>query len=68
MVTNETHHFFETNTDSVDSVATVWEANKATCRGWLISFTTNQETERANKLTEYTNKLSALEIVQTQPN
>ena len=61
MIINETNHFFDTNTDSVDSFATVWEAYKATCRGWLISFATNQKKERANKFKEYTNKLSALE-------
>ncbi len=61
MITTETQHFFETNTDSVDSFATVWEAYKTTCRGWFISFATNQKKERAKKFSGYTNKLSALE-------
>ena len=60
-INNETQHFFDTNSESVKSFATVWEAYKATCRGWLISFATNQKRIRTKKLNEYTKKLSDLE-------
>ncbi|KAF3858942.1 hypothetical protein F7725_012143 [Dissostichus mawsoni] len=38
--------FFEINLNSVPSVATVWEAFKATCRGWLISFSSAENKKR----------------------
>ncbi len=30
--------FILINVDSVSSIQTVWEACKATCRGWIISY------------------------------
>lgn len=40
----------DTNSESVESFATTWEAYKVTCRGWLISFASNQKKIRAKKL------------------
>lgn len=61
MINTESQHFFDLNSESVKSFTTVCEAYKATCRGWLISFATNQKKMRAKKLNGYTKKLSELE-------
>lgn len=34
----KTQNLFDVNIESLKSFATVWEAYKARCRGWLINF------------------------------
>ncbi len=59
MINTETQNFFDMNSESVNSFATVWEA--FTCRGWLISFATNQKKMRVRKLDSLTKKPSESE-------
>ncbi len=61
LINKETKKFFDTNSDSVESFATTWEAYKATCRGWLINYASNQKKIREKKLTKSTKNLSELE-------
>ncbi|KAF3836210.1 hypothetical protein F7725_028768 [Dissostichus mawsoni] len=53
--------FFEINLNSVPSVATVWEAFKATCRGWLISFSSAENKKRRERKSQLNFKLKTLE-------
>lgn len=41
--------FVELNRSSVTLVATIWEAFKATCTGWIIRFSSAEENERAQR-------------------
>ncbi|KAF3847106.1 hypothetical protein F7725_020134 [Dissostichus mawsoni] len=49
------------NLNSVPSVATVWEAFKATCRGWLISFSSAENKKRREVKSQLNFKLKTLE-------
>ena len=53
--------FFEVNLNSVLRVATVWEAFKATCRGWLISFASGVKKEHEGAKSQLNRKLKSLE-------
>lgn len=49
------------NLDSVLSVATVWEAFKATCRGWFISFSSAEKRRHHELKSQLNIKLKDLE-------
>lgn len=54
--------FFETNINSVSSIQTVWEAFKATCRGWCISYGAAKFKEKAQKKKNLELELKRLEM------
>ncbi|KAF3843400.1 hypothetical protein F7725_002249 [Dissostichus mawsoni] len=37
LIENKSKEYISINVDSLSSIQTVWEAFKATCRGWIIS-------------------------------
>lgn len=52
--------YFTLNMNTVSSIQTVWEAFKATCRRWIISYSTakkREKNERKNSLKEELNKV-----------
>uniref|UniRef100_A0A668AN23 exodeoxyribonuclease III n=1 Tax=Myripristis murdjan TaxID=586833 RepID=A0A668AN23_9TELE len=52
--------YFALNLHSVNSIQTIWEAFKATCRGWFISYSTakkREKNERKQSLKDELNKL-----------
>lgn len=59
-----TKAFFEINTESVNSFSMIWEAYKATCRGWVISYATQEKKQRMKRIEELT---VALNITEQQP-
>ena len=50
------------NMNSVVSVQTVWEAFKATCRGWCISYNSAKHRERSQRKNELMLELKNLEM------
>lgn len=62
-----TKAFFEINTESVNSFSMIWEAYKATCRGWVISYATQEKKQRMKRIEELTVALNITEQ-QTEAN
>ena len=59
---NERISFFEMNMNSVVSIQTVWEAFKATCRGWCISYGSAKQRERSQRKNKLMSELNNLEM------
>ena len=53
--------FFDINLKSVSLVSTVWEAFKATCRGWVISYASAEKKKPMKRKIKLCNELKALE-------
>lgn len=61
LIEKKTIEFFDINLKSVSSVSTVWEAFKATCRGWVISYASAEKKKHMERKIKLGNKLKALE-------
>ncbi len=61
VVKEKTQEYIDTNLNSVQSVQTVWEAYKATCRGWIISYSTAKKKEKMAMKQRLTTELKDLE-------
>lgn len=49
MINERISDFFEINMNSVANIQMVWEAFKATCRGWCISYGTAKQRDRSQR-------------------
>ena len=61
-----TTEFFDINLGSVASTLTVWEAFKATCRGWLISLSSAEKKKHEAVRTQLNNQSKKLEELHMQ--
>ncbi len=61
MIEERTQEFISFNLTSIDSIQTVWEAYKATCRGCIIGYALAKQKEKIAKKQGLMDKLKELE-------
>lgn len=61
LIEERTQEFISINLASVESVQIVWEAYKATCRGWIIGYASAKKKEKMAKKQSLINELKNLE-------
>lgn len=61
MIEDRTREFFSINLTPDISIQTVWEAYKATCRGWIIGYASAKKKEKTARKQGLVNKLKELE-------
>lgn len=62
LITKNIKESIEINMNPVTPISTVWEAFKATCRGWIISYASYKNEDKLRRKTEILSKLKDLEL------